>query len=172
MIFFLAWLVQMGYFVEASFFCMQVGHTFSRIDQTFRTLIGHLLSKAIWTVEQLVASIAQYLSAYNCEGCAELHCVWNWKDYFAPHIHQRFTGFATGQFGSGMHEFLLRKDRNGVVRLWFRASSQVHMLRPICSCPHSLSSHTLSLSLCRRHRGCQTARACPCSRALLRAALT
>lgn len=134
-IFFLAWLVAKGYVVEASFFCMQVGHTYSRIDQTFRTLIGHLLSRAIWTVEQLVNSIAEYLGAYNCLGCSELHCVWNWKDFFKPHVHQRFSGFATGQFGSGMHEFVLRKDRNGEVRLWFRASSQVWRAFFPLSCP-------------------------------------
>ena len=29
-----------------------------------------------------------------------------------------------GKFGSGMHEFLLRKDGQGQVRLWFRKSSQ------------------------------------------------
>eukprot|EP00965_Chrysotila_dentata_P120314 3978079-Pleurochrysis_carterae.AAC.1 len=33
-------------------------------------------------------------------------------------------GFATGQFGGGMHEFVLRKDSSGVVRLHLRKSSQ------------------------------------------------
>ena len=128
--FFLAWLVATGKVTEASFFCMQVGHTYSRIDQTFRTLIGHLLAKAIYTVPSLVHWIGEYLRAYTSLGCTELHCVWNWKAFFAPHVHERFTGFDTGQFGSGMHEFMLRKDDKGVVRMWVRASSQASSWLP------------------------------------------
>ena len=44
LIFFLAWLVETDVFDEASFFCMIVGHTFSRIDQSFRTMIVKLLA--------------------------------------------------------------------------------------------------------------------------------
>lgn len=124
MIFFLAWLVATNVTEEASFFCMIKGHTYSRIDQTFRTLIGKLMSVPIWTVSLLLQLIQRFLGAYNCIDCVELHCLWDWKAFFEPHVHERFGGFATGQFGSGMHEFMLRKDRNGEVRLWLRKSSQ------------------------------------------------
>ena len=48
----------------------------------------------------------------------------DWKKFFAPHVHQNFEGFATGSYGSGMHEFVFRKDSDGVVRMWHRKSSQ------------------------------------------------
>ena len=127
---FLAWLVHMNYVTEASFFCMMVDHTYSRIDQSFSALITHLLSRSIHTVAELVASIAKYLQAYNCLGVQELHCIWDWKGYFAPHLHERFSGFCTGKFGSGMHEFVLRKDSHGTVRLCFRKSSQASTWLP------------------------------------------
>lgn len=117
MIFFLAWLVAMDYFEEASFFCMVKGHTYSRIDQSFRALIGRLLSTAIWTVPSLLHHIFKYLQVYNCLGVYELPHLWDWVDFFKPHVHDRFGGFATGQFGSGMHEVLLRKNREGKVRV-------------------------------------------------------
>ena len=113
MIFFLAWLVLIDATEEASFFCMMKGHTYSRIDQTFRALIGQLLSVPVWTVTSLVRYIGRYLGAYNCK-CQELDCLWDWKSFFAPHVHERFGGFATSQFGSGMHEFVLRKNQHMV----------------------------------------------------------
>lgn len=84
----------------------------------------------IWTVSRLVALIEQFLRPYNCLSCVELHCLWDWKAFFAPHVHERFGGFATGQFGSGMHEFVLRKDRNGDVRLYLRQSSNASTWLP------------------------------------------
>ena len=123
MLFFLAWLVASGYVNEASFFCMQKGHTYCRIDQSFRTLIVQLLSTAVWTVTQLCLLISRYLRPYGCRSCVELHHFWDWKGFFAPHVHERFTGFATGQFGSGMHEFVFRKDHEGNVRFYARQSS-------------------------------------------------
>ena len=123
MIYFLAWLVATNVVDESSFFCMLKGHTYSRIDQTFRTLIGQLLSVPVWTVTVLLRLIHQFLRPYNCVDCIELHCLWDWKAFFAPHVHERFSGFCTGQFGSGMHEFVLRKNAAGEVRLWLRKSS-------------------------------------------------
>lgn len=96
MIFFISWLVAMEYFEEASFFCMMKGHTYSRIDQTFRALIGQLLTVSIWTVEPLVHYIFKFLQAYNCLGVEELPHVWDWTEFFKPHVHERFGGFATG----------------------------------------------------------------------------
>ena len=50
---------------------------------------------------------------------------WPWRQ-----VHERFSGFATGQHGSGMHEFMCRKDRDGNVRLWLRQSSQASSWLP------------------------------------------
>ena len=121
---FLAYLVALDIVTEASTFFMLVDHTYCRIDQSFRALIGHLLAAAVYTPIALVQSIFTYLQVYNCVGVHDLHCIWDWKSFFEPHLHEKFKGFATGQFGSGMHEFVLRKDKRGVVRLWFRKSSQ------------------------------------------------
>ena len=118
------------------------------------------MARAIWTVEDMVTAIAQYLGVYDCLGCIELHCMWAWKDWFKPHVYSEFGNFATstchmrhraehetcatlayvvcqavtgdcaravfvaGKFGSGMHEFVLRKGPDGHVRLWYRKSSQ------------------------------------------------
>eukprot|EP00965_Chrysotila_dentata_P189487 6173346-Pleurochrysis_carterae.AAC.1 len=42
--------------------------------------------------------------------CAKtIACV---KSWLAPHMH-KLRGYTTGQFGDGMHEFLLREDREG-----------------------------------------------------------
>ena len=127
---FLAWLVAKDIVTEASTFFMMVDHTYCRIDQSFRALIGHLLSAAVYTPRRLVQSIFTYLQAYNCLGVSELHCIWDWKAFLEPHLHAQFKGFCTGQFGSGMHEFVLRKDRHGEVRLWLRKSSQASSWLP------------------------------------------
>lgn len=102
MIFFLAWLVHTNVCTEASFFCMVVGHTYSRIDRYFSTLITLLYTVPIYTVSQLCQYIYQFLQPYKPFPVVELHCLWNWKAFFAPHVHQRFTGFATNQYGSGI----------------------------------------------------------------------
>ena len=131
MIFFLAWLVAQDATNEASFFCMMKGHTYSRIDQSFRALIQLLLSVPVWTVGLLVHYIKRFLGKYDCHACIELHCLWNWKAFFAPHVHERFGGFGTGQFGSGMHEFVLRKGRDGQVQLCARVcAAHTHHTRP------------------------------------------
>ena len=122
-LYFLAWLVMMDYVTEASIFCMVKGHTYSRIDQTFRTLIRRLLSLQVDTVRAMLDAILAYLRPYNPLGVHELHALWNWTDYFAPHIHHKFGGFGTGQYGSGMHEFVCRKDKDGDVRLLYRPSA-------------------------------------------------
>ena len=82
MIVFLAWLVAMDYFVECSFFCMMVGHTYSRIDQSFRTLITRLMAFPIWTISSLVNKIFEFLRPYHCCGVVELHALWDWKTFF------------------------------------------------------------------------------------------
>lgn len=124
MICFLGWLVLTDVFEETGFFCMQKGHTYSRVDQSFRTLIGQLLGEAIWTVGSLLHCIFKFLLPYNCLSVIELPHLWDWDTYFKEHVHQKLKGFCTSQYGSGMHEVMIRKDREGRVRVWFRASSQ------------------------------------------------
>lgn len=124
MICFLAWLVLTDVFEETGFFCMQKGHTYSRIDQSFRTLIVQLLGESIWTVGALVNFIFKFLLPYNCLSVEELPHIWDWATYFKPHLHEKLQGFCTSRYGTGMHEVMIRKDRFGVVRVWFRASSQ------------------------------------------------
>lgn len=123
-IFFLGWLVAIGAFEEASAFMLIKGHTYSRIDQSFRTLIVRMKSVAVWTVSMLLQLIFECLQPYNCIAVEEVHHLWDFKQYFEPHIHEEFSGFATGQFGSGMHEIRCRKDKEGNVRVWFRKSSK------------------------------------------------
>ena len=105
-IFFLAWLVETRVCDEASFFCMLVGHTYSEIDRTFNTLIGQLRGVAIWCVSQLLTFTRLFLGAHHVRVVEELHCLWDWKGFFKPHVHTRFSGFATSQFGSGKHSQL------------------------------------------------------------------
>lgn len=123
-IFFLGWLVAMDVFDETSTFMMMKGHTYSRIDQAFRTLIVRMMAAPVWTVSMLLHSIFDCLRPYNCVLVDELPHVWDFERFFEPHIHEKFGGFATGQFGSGMHEIRCRKDKEGNVRVWFRKSSQ------------------------------------------------
>lgn len=123
-IFFLGWLVAIGAFEEASAFMMMKGHTYSRIDQSFRTLIVRMRSVAVWTVSMLLTVIFECLQPYDPVAVEELHHLWDWKAFFQDAIHEEFSGFATGQYGSGMHEIRCRKDHNGDVRVWFRKSSR------------------------------------------------
>lgn len=57
MIFFLGWLVAMDVFEETSAFMMIKGHTYSRIDQAFRTIIIRIQQVAAWTVSMLLSHI-------------------------------------------------------------------------------------------------------------------
>eukprot|EP00965_Chrysotila_dentata_P038199 1269085-Pleurochrysis_carterae.AAC.1 len=52
------------------------------------------------------------LYEYNVVQNRELHRVWDFKECLEPHMHP-IRGFATSQFGDGMHEFILRKDGQG-----------------------------------------------------------
>jgi hypothetical protein len=116
-IFFLAWVVAQDYFDDAGFFCMLKGHTYTELDQTFNTMIMYLKQFPIYCVSTLLRHIWKALRKYDCLKVIELHAIWDWKEYFKPHINDRIGGFTTGQFGSGMHEFYLRKDQAGIVRI-------------------------------------------------------
>lgn len=129
MIIFLCWLVLLDKFEHASMFVMMKGHTYTVLDQSFNTLISSLMNNMIYTVSALLSFIYRFLSPYNCKQVVELDCLWDWKRFFEPHTH-RLAGFCTSQFGSGMHEFYARKDAQGVVRVWFRQSSQASSWLP------------------------------------------
>ena len=112
MVCFIGWLVQMDYFEDASFFCMLKGHTFTVLDQSFNTMISQLLAIAIYTLSHLMELVFQFLQPYGCRQVVELHQLWDWKAAFAPHT-TKIQGFCTSQYGSGMHECYVRKDKNG-----------------------------------------------------------
>lgn len=129
-IIFLAWLVHVGVFEEACAFMMIKGHTYSRIDQAFRTMIVQLRSVAVWTLSSLIQYLFRFLQPYPCIVVEELPHLWDFDAYLSPHVNKKFGGFATGQFGSGMHEIRCRKDKHGVVRVLFRQSSQASTWLP------------------------------------------
>ena len=120
---FLAWMVDENHFADSSFFCQIKGHTFTIIDQSFNTMISQMKQEIIYCISKLLSLIFRFLRPYGCREVRELHQLWDWKAKFAPHC-QRFKGFCTGQFGSGMHEVYIRKDAEGVTRAWFRKSSK------------------------------------------------
>ena len=124
MIFFLAWLVLVEAFEETNAFMMIKGHTYSRIDQSFRCMIVQMMQEAVWCISMMLGFLFKFLAPYQCLGVEELPHLWDWKNFFKPHVHERLGGFATGQYGSGMHEIKCRKDAHGVVRVWFRKSSK------------------------------------------------
>eukprot|EP00965_Chrysotila_dentata_P106221 3507823-Pleurochrysis_carterae.AAC.1 len=74
-------------------------------------------------MSRLLRLMFQFLRPYNVVDVCELHCLWNWSAFFEPHA-EKLSGFATNQFGSGMHDFIARKDEAGDVRLWLRRSSR------------------------------------------------
>lgn len=120
---FLACMVQWDWFEEAGFFSQPVGHTFNELDQSFNTLIKKMMQYAIYTVSRMISLIWQFLAPYGIFSVVELPYLWNFDDFVSEHMHGT-GGFATSQFGEGMHEFRIKKDREGVVRLHMRQSSQ------------------------------------------------
>ena len=112
MIVFIAWLVLTDTFEDGSFFCMLKGHTFTILDQSFNTMISQLLGEVIYTLTALFAHIFAFMRPYGCHEVIEVHQLWNWSAHFKPHF-TRMAGFCTGQYGSGMHECYIRKDKHG-----------------------------------------------------------
>ena len=126
---FLGWLVYFDHFREAGFFCMLVGHTFNELDQSFNTLILSMLQYAIYTVSQMVGLIRQFLLPYGIRDVTVLDHLWDVSGVLLPHCHP-LSGFATSQHGDGMHEFRIKKDNAGTVRLHMRKSSQASGWEP------------------------------------------
>lgn len=120
---FLACLVAWDWFEETGFFSQPVGHTYNELDQSFNTLIKKMMQYAVYTVSKMVALIFKFLEPYGVFAVIELPYLWDFTAMVQPHMNP-LGGFATSQFGEGMHEFRFKKDRNGVVRLHMRQSSQ------------------------------------------------
>jgi hypothetical protein len=87
------------------------------------------LCVAIYTLSALFRYIHKFMQKYNLLDIVELHQLWDWRAFFEPHS-AALAGFCTSQFGPGMHEVYVRKDREGRVRVWFRASSQASSWLP------------------------------------------
>ena len=119
----LAWLVYWDKFRETGFFCQLVGHTYNELDQSFNALIQSMLQYAVYTVSMMVGYIFKFLASYGIRDVIVLHHLWDFSGQLLPHAYP-LGGFATSQHGDGMHEFRLKKDGAGVVRLHMRKSSQ------------------------------------------------
>eukprot|EP00965_Chrysotila_dentata_P178191 5885449-Pleurochrysis_carterae.AAC.1 len=78
---------------------------------------------AVGTVPEMLALARKILVVYTPREVKELRALWDFSAWLRLHMHE-IRGYATNQFGDGMHEFLLRKDDAGVVRLHVRKSSQ------------------------------------------------
>eukprot|EP00965_Chrysotila_dentata_P125690 4154851-Pleurochrysis_carterae.AAC.1 len=78
-------------------------------------MISQLMSESIYTMSCLLSLIFRFLRPYDVADVQELHCLWDWKAFLSPHAN-KISGFATNQFGAGMHEMIARKDREGNVR--------------------------------------------------------
>lgn len=109
---------------------MLKGHTYTELDRSFNTMFTRLKQFAIYTIDALIDHIWRSLQTYDCHYVQELHALWDWHKYFDTTVNQRFKGFATSKFGSGMHEFYARKDSSGTVRMWMRKSSQASSWLP------------------------------------------
>ena len=104
------------------FFCQPVGHTFNELDQSFNTLIVKMLQSAIYTISTMVHLIRKFLAPYGIMDVRVLPHLFDIKAV-EESMHS-LGGYATSQYGSGMHEFRLQKDAEGVVRLKMRKSSK------------------------------------------------
>lgn len=119
----LACFVAWGWFEEAGFFSQPVGHTYNELDQSFNTMIKKMKQYTVYTVSKMMSLMFKFLAPYGIFAVIELPYLWDFSSVVLSHFHD-VGGFATSQFGEGMHEFRLKKDREGIVRLHMRQSSQ------------------------------------------------
>eukprot|EP00965_Chrysotila_dentata_P181082 5977709-Pleurochrysis_carterae.AAC.1 len=82
-----------------------------------------MMYHAVATVPQMLLLIRKILHTYVIVEVDELHALWDFSGWLRPHMYE-LRGYATSQFGDGMHEFILRKDNARVVSLHLRKSSQ------------------------------------------------
>lgn len=116
-------LVGWGVFHEAVIFFMPVGHTFNELDAAFSPLIQSLVKVALGTVSSLIAFVKEALAGKGVREVCQLYHLWDFDSLMEEHMHA-LGGFARTQQSSGMHEFHIKLDREGVVRLRARQSSQ------------------------------------------------
>lgn len=116
-------LVAWGVFHEAVIFFMPVGHTFNELDAAFSPLIQSLVKVALGTVTSLIAFVKEALAGKGLREVCQLYHLWDFDLLMQEHMHP-LGGFARTQQSSGMHEFHIKLDREGVVRLRARQSSQ------------------------------------------------
>lgn len=82
-----------------------------------------MMQHAIYTVSRMIFLIRHYLKPYGIKEVWQLPNHWDVSGLVLPHMHD-LCGFNTSQHGDRMHEFLLKKDSSGVVRLHMRKSSK------------------------------------------------
>eukprot|EP00965_Chrysotila_dentata_P258612 6213286-Pleurochrysis_carterae.AAC.4 len=83
-----------------------------------------MMCYAVATVPEMIALIRMLIVMYTeVIEVKEPHALWDFTAWLEPHMCE-LRGFANGQFGDGIHEFLLSKDAQGIVRLYLRKSSQ------------------------------------------------
>lgn len=118
-----ALLVAWGVFDEAVIFFMPVGHTYNELDAAFSPLIQSLVKVALGTVSSLIAFVKEALAGKGVREVCQLYHLWDFDSLMQEHMHS-LGGFARTQQSSGMHEFHVKRDRAGNVRLRARQSSQ------------------------------------------------
>ena len=82
-----------------------------------------MLQYAIYTISQMVGYIRQFLALYGIRDVIVLPHLFDFSGQLLPHCYP-LGGVATSQYGDGMHEYRLKKDTAGTVRLHVRKSSQ------------------------------------------------
>ncbi|KAL3909223.1 MAG: hypothetical protein SGPRY_009505 [Prymnesium sp.] len=116
-------LVAWGVFKEAVIFYMPVGHTYNELGAAFGPLITQLVRQVVATVSALVDFIHQALVGKRVRRVFVLEHLWDFDALLKQRMH-KLGGYARTQQSSGMHEFHIRADSSGVVRLHARQSSQ------------------------------------------------
>ena len=116
-------LVHYLHFYEGTVFFRPVGHTYNGLDAAFGTLINGMIWFVIPTISRLCAVIGEVLFEKRMRVIRELPHVWDFKTQMSEFMNP-LGGFATTQHSSGMHEFRISRDAEGVVRLHCRQSSQ------------------------------------------------
>ena len=115
MLAFASWLIHLGWFKEIVISFLPPGHTHIDIDQMFSTFAIWLLRNCLLFITSVIAAL---LSAYKKEPTRPsgsfLQTVFNWKGFFAPHMHN-VVGITTA------HAILVRKQPDGSVGIKFKA---------------------------------------------------
>jgi len=109
---FCSWLVHLGWFFEVVISFLPPGHTHVDIDQMFSTYAIWLLSNRVEFITLLVPYL-QHAFKTRIPSGSFLQTVYNWKGYFAPHMH-KLHGIQKP------HVFLVRKQLDNSVGIKFK----------------------------------------------------